>query len=108
MIILAFIVALVVIMLIRRLGIKKRQKKIDDFKETYDENKVQKQMRNLYEIAPRLASNSNNYKISPLTELEPTYTSRRANLDHINIHNYDNFNNNNNTYHDSNITPPSY
>ncbi|CAH1761673.1 11631_t:CDS:2 [Entrophospora sp. SA101] len=62
---------------VKKSNIKKRQTKIDNFKEAYDENKVQKQMRNLYDIAPRLVKN-NDYKISPLKKLEPTYSSKQA------------------------------
>ncbi|CAJ0912562.1 21990_t:CDS:2 [Entrophospora sp. SA101] len=71
------IVIIVAALLIRKSNIKKRQTKIDNFKEAYDENKVQKQMRNLYDIAPRLVKN-NDYKISPLKKLEPTYSSKQA------------------------------
>nr|CAG8491892.1 8343_t:CDS:2 [Entrophospora candida] len=82
---------------VKKSNIKKRQTKIDNFKEAYDENKVQKQMRNLYDIAPRLVKN-NDYKISPLKKLEPTYSSKQAQLNlnrkarcYFENNNYDDF-----------------
>nr|CAG8567165.1 8669_t:CDS:2 [Entrophospora candida] len=48
---------------VKKSNIKKRQTKIDNFKEAYDENKVQKQMRNLYDIAPRLNNNYDDFEI---------------------------------------------
>jgi hypothetical protein len=87
-IVLLIIIFLVgMMLLIRYLTVKKRKKQTDEFKEALDENHVKKQVRNLYEIAPRLSKKQKNksHRNSQLTELEPAYSTNPKEIQQIDI-----------------------
>ncbi|CAJ0828318.1 2106_t:CDS:10 [Entrophospora sp. SA101] len=110
-IILSIIIFLVgMVLLIRYLAVKRRKKQTDEFKEALDENHVKKQVRNLYEIAPRLLKKKKNksHRNSQLAELEPAYSTNPKEFKQIDIDVDGSIGNYNATTSQIFNTPPPY
>nr|CAG8490182.1 2472_t:CDS:2 [Entrophospora candida] len=75
------------VLLIRYLAVKKRKKQTDEFRDALDENHVKKQVRNLYEIAPRLSKKkkTKDNRSSQLTDLEPAYSSNPKEVKQVDV-----------------------
>ncbi|CAJ0902216.1 2882_t:CDS:2, partial [Entrophospora sp. SA101] len=92
------------------LAVKRRKKQTDEFKEALDENHVKKQVRNLYEIAPRLLKKKKNksHRNSQLAELEPAYSTNPKEFKQIDIDVDGSIGNYNATTSQIFNTPPPY